>query len=213
MRNGNGTDAAAGAHFGDGFIVQQGDAIPEQISAGRLQKQCALRDGKFRLGADPEKVRCFVFKPVVMIAGEPARCGPFLTGVTNELPFVFAYGAGGRRVCRLVKLRSALYADEVLHPARNTGSLPVWSSRLPACLRASGQDARSTDKPRTAALLLVSNRAGAADVSLDCLWIAGVSDFPRACDGDFQCLANRNLGVRRSGGGDFGGSGLQTAGI
>src|SRR5438046_6992332 len=36
MRNSNRADAAARFHFGDGFIVEQRNAIPEQISVGRL---------------------------------------------------------------------------------------------------------------------------------------------------------------------------------
>ena len=67
MRNGDGADAAARAYFGDGFIVQQGDAIPEQISAPRLQEQRALADGKFRFGTDAEEVRRFILEVVVMI--------------------------------------------------------------------------------------------------------------------------------------------------
>ena len=74
-----------------------------------------MSDGKFGFGADPEKVRRFVFNSVAMITREPIKGGPFLTGVTNELPFVLANGAGGWRLCTLVKLRSALDADEVFH--------------------------------------------------------------------------------------------------
>src|SRR5439155_22915588 len=50
MRNGDGADAAARVYFCDGFIVKECDAIPEQISAGGLQEQCALTDGEFRVG-------------------------------------------------------------------------------------------------------------------------------------------------------------------
>ena len=50
-----------------------------------------------------------------MITREPIKRGPFLTGVANELPFVLANGAGGWRLCSLVKLRSALDADEIFH--------------------------------------------------------------------------------------------------
>jgi hypothetical protein len=74
-----------------------------------------LADGKFRFGADSEKAGRFVFNSVMMITREPIKRGPFLTGVTNKLPFVLADGAGGRRLCSLIKLRSALDADEVFH--------------------------------------------------------------------------------------------------
>jgi hypothetical protein len=55
-----------------------------------LQEQRALPDGKFRFGADPEKLRRLVFDSVMTITREPIKRGPFLTGVTNELPFVLA---------------------------------------------------------------------------------------------------------------------------
>ena len=74
-----------------------------------------MPDGKFRFGADPEELRRFVFEAVMMITREPIKRSPFLTGVTNELPFVLANGAGAWRSCGLVKLGSALDADEVFH--------------------------------------------------------------------------------------------------
>src|SRR6266496_4173304 len=113
MRDCNGAEAAARVDFGSGLIVQESNAVPEQISAGRLQEQCTLPDCKFRFGADPEKAGRFVFNSVLMITREPTKRGPFLTGVTNELPLDFADGARGWRSCSLVKLRSALDADEV----------------------------------------------------------------------------------------------------
>jgi hypothetical protein len=54
-----------------------------------------LANGKFWFGADSEKAGRFAFSSVVMITREPIKRSPFLTGVTNELPFVLADGAGG----------------------------------------------------------------------------------------------------------------------
>jgi hypothetical protein len=51
----------------------------------------------------------------MMISRKPIKRGPFLTSVTNELPCVLADEAGGLRFRSLVKLRSALDADEVFH--------------------------------------------------------------------------------------------------
>src|SRR4030095_10137463 len=90
MRNRDGADAAACVYLGDCFVVQQRDAIPEQISSGRLQKQSALAYGKFRFSADPQKLRRFLFEPVVMVSHEAFERRPFLAGVTDELPLVFA---------------------------------------------------------------------------------------------------------------------------
>jgi len=82
-----------------------------------LQEQCALSDGKFRLGTDSEKAERFVFNSIMMISRKPIKRSPFLTDVTNELPCVLADQAGGLRSRSLVKLRSALHADEIFHRA------------------------------------------------------------------------------------------------
>src|SRR4030095_4373353 len=55
MRNRDGADASADVYLGDCLVVQQRDAVPEQISSGRLQKQSALTDCKFRFSADAKK--------------------------------------------------------------------------------------------------------------------------------------------------------------
>ena len=115
MRNRDGADAAACVYLGDCFVVQQRDAIPEQISSGRLQKQSALAYRKFRFSADAEKLRRFLFDAIVMISREPFERRPFLAGVTDELPFVFANWTARRRFRSLSKLRPALHADKVFH--------------------------------------------------------------------------------------------------
>ena len=115
MRNGNGADAAPRFHFGDGFVVEQRNAIPQQISVGRLQKQSTLAYRKFRFGADPQKAWRFLFEPVVMISRQPFERRPFLASVTNKLPFIFANETACRGLGFLSELRSALHADKVFH--------------------------------------------------------------------------------------------------
>src|SRR5438034_1169240 len=90
MRDCNGAEAAARVDFGSGLIVQESNAVPEQISAGRLQKQCTLPDGKFRFGADPQEAWRFLFESVMMIGRQPFQRRPFLASVTNKLPFILA---------------------------------------------------------------------------------------------------------------------------
>ena len=62
-------------------------------------------------------------------------------------------------------------------------------------------------------LVLAPNGTGATNMFLDCLWIAGIGNFSRAGDCDFQYLADRNFGVSRAGGRDFDGFGLETTRI
>jgi hypothetical protein len=123
MRNRDGADAAACVYFGDCFVVQQRNAIPEQISPGRLEKQSALADCKFRFCADSEKPRRFIFDAVAMINREPFERRPFLTGVTHELPFIFANRTARRRFRSVIKLRPALHADKIFHRFRILGCL------------------------------------------------------------------------------------------
>src|SRR6266566_6256616 len=115
MRNPDGADAAACFYLGDCLVVQQRDAIPEQISSRRLEKQSALADREFRFGADAQKLRRFLFDAVVMISLKAFERRPFLAGVTDELPFIFANWTARRRFRSFTKLRPALHADKILH--------------------------------------------------------------------------------------------------
>ena len=115
MRNGNGADTAARVDFGNGLFVEESDAIPEQISSGRLQKQRTLAYRKFRFGADPQKAWRFLFETVVMISRQLFERRPFLASVANKLPFILADWAPWRRLDCFRKLRSALHADKIFH--------------------------------------------------------------------------------------------------
>ena len=117
------TYAAPIVDFRSGFIVEESNAIPKQISSGRLLKQSALANRKFRFRSDAQKPRRFILEAIVMIRSEPFKCRPFLAHVTDELPFVFANWTMRRRFGSLSKLRSALHADKVFHRFRTLGCL------------------------------------------------------------------------------------------
>src|SRR5882757_2080515 len=123
MRNRDGTDAATCVYLGDCFVIQQRDAIPEQISSRRLEKQSALSDRKFWFCADPQKLRRFIFDAVVMSSRKAFERRPFLAGVTDELPFILANWTARRRFRGLSELRPALHADKVWHRFRTLGCL------------------------------------------------------------------------------------------
>src|SRR6516164_2194418 len=61
-------------------------------------------------------------------------------------------------------------------------------------------------------LVLVANRAGAGDLFLDRWRITRVGDFASPSDHDFQRIGDCHLRVASSGGGDFRGFSLQSAG-
>ena len=115
MRNGNGANPAACVHLGDGFVVQQRDTLPEQISAGRLDEQSALTYRKIGFCADTEKLRRFLFESAMVISRQPFKRRPFLASVTNKLPFILANRTAWRRSGSFSKLRSALDADKIFH--------------------------------------------------------------------------------------------------
>jgi hypothetical protein len=115
MRDGYAADTAAPINFGCCLVIEQGDAIPEQISSGRLQKQSALAYGEFWFGADSQKPRRFLFEAVPIIGLESFQGCPFLASVTHELPFIFANWTAQRRFRAFSKLRPALHADKIFH--------------------------------------------------------------------------------------------------
>src|SRR5215470_18608453 len=137
MRYRDRADPAARVYFCDCSIVQQRDAIPEQISRWRLQEQRSLADGKFGFGANAEKSVRFFFETVSMIGCETFQCGPFLPAMVNKLPFVLTNRAAKRRLGGLGKLRSALHADEILHLGYGE---PVISSEVERSLISWGGD-------------------------------------------------------------------------
>ena len=80
-----------------------------------MQEQSALPYRKFRFCSDAQKLGRFIVVAIVMIRREPFERRPFLASVTDELAFIFANAAGGRRLGSLIKLCSALHADKVFH--------------------------------------------------------------------------------------------------
>src|SRR5690606_14051280 len=52
VRDGNRGNAPHSLNRGDRRIIEQGNAIPEQVAARALEQQAALADGKFWLAAD-----------------------------------------------------------------------------------------------------------------------------------------------------------------
>ena len=150
MRNRNGADAAARSSPRRRFRHPAMKYSPRADFRRAIARAMHVARWQIPVRCRFREARRFVFEAVVMITREPIKRGPFLTGVTNELPFVLADGTGGWRLCSLVKLRSALDADEVFHGVISVtqASLPAWSSRLsqPALMPAA-QAARAIGQP------------------------------------------------------------------
>jgi hypothetical protein len=115
MRDRDRPNTSARPDFRDRVVLEQRNAIPQQISCGRLHQQSALSNGEFRFRSDAEKLRRLFFDTVAMMPRQLLQRRPPLPVVANELPFVLADRTSWRRLRRLAKLRPALYADKVLH--------------------------------------------------------------------------------------------------
>src|SRR6266536_1510277 len=170
MRNRDRANTAARVHFADGFLVQQCNAIPEQISAGGLQEQCALADGKFRLRADPQKSCRFLFKAVVMISRQTFERRPFLATMTHKLPLIFANWTTRRRLRAFSKLHSALHADKVFHEKI------AWRSLLQCTLRNTSSSGTEIISDMTLPLASFTKR----NVRSESSWKKSVSDSGRS---------------------------------
>jgi hypothetical protein len=66
MRNGDGAQSAKPVNQGDRSVVDQGDAVPENVPFRRAQEQCALPDGKSRSRADADETWLVLAKSVVV---------------------------------------------------------------------------------------------------------------------------------------------------
>jgi hypothetical protein len=66
MRNGDGAQSAKPVNQGDRSVLDQGDAVPEDVPFRRTQEQCALPDGEFRSCADADETWLVLAKSVVV---------------------------------------------------------------------------------------------------------------------------------------------------
>ena len=73
----------------DGEVVKKTDAVPENISFGRLNDIGPLADGEFWLGDNRCNSRLVLFKFVLKLSEHLFMCGPLLPFPAYELPGIF----------------------------------------------------------------------------------------------------------------------------
>ena len=95
--------------------VEIGDAVPQNVAAGRAHQQRALADAEMRHGADAEQVRLVEVKAIVVARPHRIERGPGLSGRRDVLAFLGADRAGCGRLVGGRVLRSAGGADEGRH--------------------------------------------------------------------------------------------------
>ena len=72
MRNRDGVQPAKPLDQGDRGVVDQRDAIPQDVALRRAQEQCALADGELRLRADADEAWLVLAEPVVVRNPQPS---------------------------------------------------------------------------------------------------------------------------------------------
>jgi hypothetical protein len=115
MRDRDGAQSAKSVDQGDRSVVDQGDAIPEDVPFRRTQKHCALPDGEFRSRADADETWLVLAKSVVVRNPQPLQRCPRLALGRNELTLVLAHRAMGRWSFAWRILRATGRADESRH--------------------------------------------------------------------------------------------------
>ena len=135
MRNRDGVQAPKSLDQSDGGVVDQRDAIPQDVAFRRAQEQCALADRELGLRADADEAWLVLAEPVVMRNSEPFERCPRLPLGRDVLALVFADRALNRwNVTRRI-LCAAGSADECRHglphsAADTRGIVKILNSHL-----------------------------------------------------------------------------------
>ena len=111
MRNRHRRQPAQRLDHRDGRCVQQCDAIPQHIPAGRADQKCPLPNPHLRHGADAHQVRRDLADYVIMSRHQRIGRHPCLSACGHELSGIVADGASFRRLIRPRPLYRTGFAD------------------------------------------------------------------------------------------------------
>src|SRR5262245_48587480 len=98
--NGYGGQTTTFGNCADGVVINQRQAIPQDVPARALQHERPLADSKGRLGQDCRETGFASEKLVLVARSEFFECGPLLSIEADILPFFGTYGTGLRRLGR-----------------------------------------------------------------------------------------------------------------
>jgi len=96
MRNRDGAQSAKPIDDSNGGVINQRDAIPQDVTFRRAQQQRTLADGKLRRRADADQARFVLAESIVVRNPQPLQRCPRLPLGRDELALVFAHRAVGR---------------------------------------------------------------------------------------------------------------------
>src|SRR5438046_2802982 len=110
VRDGDGPHATELANGSNGGVVEQRDAVPQQVATGRSHQQGALADGEARLRADAGQPEVLA-DLVDVVTLQLIQRAPLLARPADVLALVFADVAARRRRAGWSELHAAGHAD------------------------------------------------------------------------------------------------------
>src|SRR5205085_12429354 len=118
MRDRDRGNPAACLDRSDRLVVDQGDAVPEEVPGGRLDEERALADRERRVGPDPSQPGLLLLDAVAMAGPQLLERRPALAVRRHPLALVLADRARVRRLRALGVLEAARRADKGGHAGR-----------------------------------------------------------------------------------------------
>src|SRR5215204_3948514 len=93
MRDGDRRNTAQGLHRSDAPIVDEADAIPQNVAGGGTNVERPLGDRELRLRPYADELRPFHIKLILVSSLHLLQRGPLLPGRGHELPVILADSA------------------------------------------------------------------------------------------------------------------------
>jgi hypothetical protein len=110
------------------LVVEERDAVPQDVPAGRADEQRALADREARLAADPDEPRRLLADLGAVVTAELVERRPALAVPADVLALVLADGTARWRLRALGELDAAGEADEVQLGAPQPDHAPQQAS-------------------------------------------------------------------------------------
>ena len=96
---------------GDGVVIEEANAIPQNVTAAGLNQEPTLTDGELWFRPDAPNSRALLIERVAMRGSQILQSRPLLPLQSDELAFIFAYGAAFRRAHGRGKLGPASHTN------------------------------------------------------------------------------------------------------
>src|SRR5579872_2702355 len=82
---------------GDGVVIEEANAIPQNITGAGLNQKSTLTDGELWFRLDAPNFRALLIERIVICGSQILQSRPLLPLQSDELALVFAYRAAFRR--------------------------------------------------------------------------------------------------------------------